>query len=61
VLDIEQPSALRRLIQERLQGTAPHAEFVSAGAASSVNALVRRHLPADPIAGQRIYVITRAK
>jgi 8-oxo-dGTP pyrophosphatase MutT (NUDIX family) len=50
VLALEQPSALRQLIQERLRDTAPHADFASARVASSVNALVRAHLPADPIA-----------
>lgn len=50
VLEREHPAKLRQLIQERLHDTAPYADIESAGTASPLNALVRRHLPAEPVA-----------
>ena len=50
MLPIDNPAALRRLIQQRLKDTLPLADIDSASAQSPVNTLVRRYLPADPIA-----------
>jgi 8-oxo-dGTP pyrophosphatase MutT (NUDIX family) len=44
------PAELRRLIQRRLRDTLPSVDIDSASAQSPVNTLVRRYLPADPIA-----------
>jgi 8-oxo-dGTP pyrophosphatase MutT (NUDIX family) len=49
-LPLDSPAQLRELICERLQGTLPHQDFESASAFSAVNSMVRRYLPADPIA-----------
>lgn len=50
MLPIDNPAELRRLIQQRLKDTLPHTDVDSASAQSPVNTLVRRYLPADPIA-----------
>jgi 8-oxo-dGTP pyrophosphatase MutT (NUDIX family) len=53
VLPLDDPAKLRRLIIERLQNSAPHADIESAARAtafSNVNALVRQYLPASPTA-----------
>lgn len=49
-LPLDSPAQLRALICRRLQGTLPHPDIESASAFSAVNSIVRRHLPADPIA-----------
>ena len=49
-LPLDSPALLRELICKRLQGTLPHPDVESASAFSAVNAMVRRYLPADPIA-----------
>lgn len=49
-LPLENPAQLRELIRRRLQGTLPHPDIESASAFSAVNTIVRRYLPADPIA-----------
>ena len=49
-LPLDNAPQLRELIRKRLQGTLPHRDIDSASAFSAVNSIVRRHLPADPIA-----------
>jgi 8-oxo-dGTP pyrophosphatase MutT (NUDIX family) len=52
-LPLDNPAEMRELICQRLEGTLPHRDIESAHQASAlsvVNTVVRRYLPADPVA-----------
>jgi 8-oxo-dGTP pyrophosphatase MutT (NUDIX family) len=61
-LPLDSPAQLRELICKRLHGTLPHPDVESASAISAVNSMVRRYLPADPIAAAVLVpIIDRAE